>query len=164
MIRNLLDLPLSSTALRHTYLRVLYPLLAHTQLKHPPHYKREELLRLLSMMTSDGGMTHFGAVDETTKRLVARCVKVKWLKEDAEASNGGPGNEMVAKKLLGVELPSAMASSLSMVEVAAQKEKPGVQTPSRKDGLLPATSTENGTDNGQAAGEGKSPFDVEGEA
>ncbi|KAG7009038.1 cell surface mannoprotein [Physcia stellaris] len=155
MIRNLLDLPLSSTSLRHTYLRVLYPLLAHTQLKHPPHYKRDEILRLLSMMTSDGGTTHFGAVDETTKRLVARCVKVKWLQEDAEAGNGGPGNELVAKKLLGVELPSAMASALSVVEVAAHKEKPGVQTPSRRDGLLPATSTENGTANGQAAGRGR---------
>ena len=166
MIRNLLDLPLSATALRHTYLRVLYPLLAHTQLKHPPHYKRDELLRLLSMMTSDGGMTHFGTVDETTKRLVARCVKVNWLSEDVEAASG---NETVAKKLLGVELPSAMASSLSVVEVAAHKEKPGVQTPSRredsmreeKDGLL--STTANGNDN-DGLGTEKSPFEVEGEA
>ncbi|KAL8797546.1 MAG: hypothetical protein Q9195_000363 [Heterodermia aff. obscurata] len=168
MIRNLLDLPLSATALRHTYLRVLYPLLAHTQLKHPPHYKRDELLRLLSMMTSDGGsMTHFGAVDETTKRLVARCVKVKWLAEDIEAAMSG--NETVAKKLLGVELPGAMASSLSVVEVAAHKEKPGVQTPSRredsmkeeKDGLLLSPTT---AANGNELGAEKSPFEVEGEA
>ena len=130
MIRNLLDLPLSATALRHTYLRVLYPLIAHTQLKHPPHYKRDELLRLLSMMASDGGMTHFGAVDETTKRLVARCVKVKWLQEDEEANESETGH--VAKKFLGVDLPSAMTSSVSVIEVAAHKEKPGVKTPSRK--------------------------------
>lgn len=158
MIRNLLDLPPSSTALRHTYLRVLYPLLAHTQLKHPPHYKRDEILRLLSMMTSDGGMTHFGAVDETTKRLVARCAKVKWLRED----------EVAAGKFLGVEMPGAMASSVSVVEVAAHTEKPGVQTPSRKEdsmreewgggnGLLPSART--------AVGEvRRSPSEVEGEA
>ena len=32
LVRNLLDLPEDSSALRHTYLRVLYPLLEHTQL------------------------------------------------------------------------------------------------------------------------------------
>ena len=122
-------------------------------------------------------MTHFGAVDETTKRLVARCVKVKWLEEQVEAA--ASGNETVAKKLLGVELPGAMASSLSVVEVAAHKEKPGVQTPSRredsmregKEGLLSAptttttttTRTANGNDNDSRGAE-KSPFEVEGEA
>ena len=112
-------------------------------------------------------MTHFGAVDETTKRLVARCVKVDWLREDVETASG---KETVAKKLLGVELPGAMASSLSVVEVAAHKEKPGVQTPSRredsmreeKDGLLSTTS--NGNDNNDGLGAEKSPFEVEGEA
>ena len=130
MIRNLLDLPLSSTPLRHTYLRVLYPLLAHTQLRDPPHYKREEILRLLNMMTSTGRAgSHFGDVDETTTRLVARCAKVPWLKEDQDEEAPIP-SALAAKKLLGVEQPSAMASALSVVEVAAHMEKPGVQTPS----------------------------------
>src|SRR5687768_8132744 len=40
IIRNLMDLPYEKVSLRHTYLRVMYPLLAHTQLSHPPHYKR----------------------------------------------------------------------------------------------------------------------------
>ena len=114
-------------------------------------------------------MTHFGAVDETTKRLVARCVKVKWLEEQVESS-AASGNETVAKKLLGVELPGAMASSLSVVEVAAHKEKPGVQTPSRredsmregKEGLLSAPPA-NGNDN-ESQGAEKSPFEVEDEA
>ncbi|KAI4165124.1 MAG: hypothetical protein LQ342_001401 [Letrouitia transgressa] len=138
MIRNLLDLPFSATALRHTYLRVLYPLLAHTQLKHPPHYKRDELLRLLTMMTSTGGAMehHFGAVDETTKRLVGRCVGVPWLREEVEGEEegSGSGSEQQAKKkkkkLLDVALAAGMASALSVVEVTTQKEKPGVQTPS----------------------------------
>ena len=111
-------------------------------------------------------MTHFGAVDETTKRLVARCVKVKWLAEDVEAAAVASGNETVAKKLLGVELPGAMASTLSVVEVAAHKEKPGVQTPSRredsmregKDGLQLSTTAKDGL------GAEKSPFEAEGEA
>lgn len=129
MIRNLLDLPLNATALRHTYLRVLYPLLAHTQLKHPEnHYKREELLKALFMMAGGGaGLTHFGAQDETTKRLGARCAQVPWL--------AGPDEEAqkdVTRRLsvIGIN-PKAAESSLSVVEVASHKAKPGEQTPSR---------------------------------
>lgn len=130
ILRNLLDLPPSSSALRHTYLRVLYPLLSHTQLKHPPHYKREELLGLLAMM-SGGAIGHFGAVDETTKRLVARCAKVSWLSEQASDSEGtSPVATKAKQRLLGVNLPGDMESSLSVVEVAAQKSKRGVKTPS----------------------------------
>ncbi len=90
LIRNLLDLPEEAIALRHTYLRVLYPLLAHTQLRLPPHYKRDELRRLLNILgrgqVSDGSETeqekilHFEEVDETTRRLVARCATVNWLR------------------------------------------------------------------------------------
>ncbi len=193
MIRNLLDLPLTSMPLRHTYLRVLYPLLAHTQLKYPPHYKRDEILRLLNMMTSTGRAgSHFGDVDETTTRLVARCVKVPWLKEEKQHEDGEPPGTpsgLVAKKLLGVEQPTAMASALSVVEVAAHMEKPGVQTPSlRRDSLgndghagISQVQAQSGAAADQSAGNGvtlrlnveavgagpaaeKSPFDVEGEA
>lgn len=181
MIRNLLDLPLTSNPLRHTYLRVLYPLLAHTQLKYTPHYKRDELLRLLNMMTSAGSAgSHFGAVDETTARLVARCAKVPWLKEDGESIP----STLVAKNLLSVEQPSAMASALSVVEVAAHMEKPGVQTPSlRRDSHGDGHSHRQEQQAAQSAadqsvGDGvtlrlndevleaaeKSPFDVEGES
>ena len=39
----------------------------------------------------------------------------------------------VARKLLGISLsPSQSASSISVVDIAAVMEKPGVQTPSRK--------------------------------
>ncbi|KAL8909320.1 MAG: hypothetical protein Q9207_000330 [Kuettlingeria erythrocarpa] len=134
--RNLLDLPLSATALRHTYLRVLYPLLAHTQLKNPPHYKRDELSRLLAMMTATGGATegHFGAVDETTKRLVGRCVRVGWLsgnEADRDRNGEGAGEGKVGRKSLGVGMPRGMTSSLSVVEVTTQRERPGVLTGSR---------------------------------
>ncbi|KAF9888363.1 hypothetical protein FE257_008796 [Aspergillus nanangensis] len=91
LIRNLLDLPEEASALRHTYLRVLYPLLAHTQLKAPPHYKRDELRRMLNAMVrgrlsdSDADtekiILHFDEVDETTRRLVLRCATVDWIQE-----------------------------------------------------------------------------------
>ncbi|KAI9755836.1 MAG: threonyl-tRNA synthetase [Chaenotheca gracillima] len=127
MIRNLLDLPDDTPSLRHTYLRVLYPLLSHTQLRQPPHYKREEILRLLDMLARSRS-AHFAPIDETTIRLVGRCAKVPWL------LGGQDGTISPAKRSLGISLGAAAAeSSLSVVEVAALKERPGVMTKSRKD-------------------------------
>lgn len=78
IIRNLLDLPNESASLRHTYLRVLYPLLAHTQLKQPPQYKRGEILSVLAILSGSGN-AHFAPADETTLRLVDRVANVSWL-------------------------------------------------------------------------------------
>ncbi|RKF63175.1 Protein dip1 [Erysiphe neolycopersici] len=78
IIRNLLDLPSESKSLRHTYLRVLHPLLAHTQLNQPPYYKREEIMNVLNSLIIPRN-THWEPVDETTKRLVERVTNVSWL-------------------------------------------------------------------------------------
>lgn len=80
IIRNLLDLPDESASLRHTYLRVFYPLLAHTQLNQPPQYKRDEILRVLAILSGSGN-AHFAPADETTLRLVSRVSNVAWLAE-----------------------------------------------------------------------------------
>jgi hypothetical protein len=126
IIRNLLDLPNELVSLRHTYLRVLYPLLAHTQLNQPPHYKRDEIVKVLSILGCSVN-AHWEPADETTVRLVERVAKVPWLREE-DISDGE-----VARKLLGISLsPTDTASSISVVDVAAVMEKPGVQTPSRK--------------------------------
>ncbi|KAI1105440.1 hypothetical protein F4804DRAFT_331347 [Jackrogersella minutella] len=128
IIRNLLDLPNELMALRHTYLRVLYPLLAHTQLSQPPHYKKDEVQKLLRILVNSGN-THFAPVDETTMRLVDRVAKVKWLYEDGVGAGAGE----VARKFLGISLShSDSASNVSVVDVAAVMERPGVQTPSRR--------------------------------
>ncbi|KAJ5972061.1 uncharacterized protein N7479_001979 [Penicillium vulpinum] len=208
LIRNLLDLPEEASALRHTYLRVLYPLLAHTQLRNPPHYKREGLQRLLNILVrgqiSYGSdpehekILHFEEVDETTRRLVARCATVDWLRNpeqpdaaetqetptqvtattietvldqnvqhespididvpidvhrtlsqastiasspdttsptrmDSRSSSNTTGSQKHSlAHRLGMDLEPASASSLSVQAVAAQHEKPGIITPSRK--------------------------------
>ena len=75
IIRNLLDLPNELVSLRHTYLRVLYPLLAHTQLNQPPHYKRDEIVKTLSILGGSAN-AHWEPADETTLRLVERVAKV----------------------------------------------------------------------------------------
>ncbi|KAE8136751.1 hypothetical protein BDV38DRAFT_249077 [Aspergillus pseudotamarii] len=197
LIRNLLDLPEEASALRHTYLRVLYPLLAHTQLKTPPHYKQEELRRMLSILVrgqlssneiDQEKIMHFDEVDETTRRLVVRCATVDWLRDEepdaqvpknpeetitscptipdgshSEAGIGTPLEPTISQPIsptstvesspvslsptyldespktevlnqaqrLGMHLEPASSSSLSVQEVAAQHEKPGVLTPSR---------------------------------
>lgn len=186
LIRNLLDLPEDASALRHTYLRVLYPLLAHTQLRYPPQYKREEIRKLLAVLRrgqvsevdagspTNANWQHFEEVDETTARLVQRCQKVPWLtdvdeetitqtesptSEDRSSAptsptssirvgqsppavpaprkltkrNSSKGSGLSIAPYLVPQLESARASSWSILEVAAQREKPGVITPSRKD-------------------------------
>ncbi|KAM0322415.1 hypothetical protein ACHAQA_009482 [Verticillium albo-atrum] len=127
IIRNLMDLPDEKASLRHTYLRVLYPLLAHTQLSHPPHYKRDEVHKVLRILGGFGN-SHFAPADETTVRLVDRVSKVKWL-----VGSDSSGEAEVARKFLGISLSqSQAASNISVVDVAAVMEKPGVKTPSRK--------------------------------
>ena len=173
MIRNLLDLPQNAIALRHIYLRVLYPLLAHTQLREEGnHYKQDQLQRLLR---SVGGSWHFGEVDETTARLVERCWRVEWLKDGAPGvtmpqvtespvtldsedqssiSNGDlsgsqdlaiSGMGVTAQRLLALpQQPSAMKSNTSVLEVAKQKEKPGVRAPSLQSEAAAAAAAAGG--------------------
>lgn len=184
LIRNLLDLPEDSSALRHTYLRVLYPLLSHTQLRHPPQYKRDEIRKLLYILARDQKTQiseettleqhwgHFGELDDTTKRLVRRCQSVPWLRDpdddempetesptDEKSSTSSPtspskshppavpaprkltkrnsskGSALSIGAFLTPQLEAARHSSISMAEIAAHREKPGIITPSRNPSL-----------------------------
>lgn len=62
-----------------------------------------------------------------------------WLRQEEEETETGRqdvAKRMLGADLLGMELGKARESTLSVMEVAAHKEKPGVQTPSReKDGV-----------------------------
>jgi len=126
IIRNLLDLPSEANMLRHTYLRVLAPLLSHTQLSNPPHYKRDQILSLLDILRGTGSV-HFMPPEPTTLRLLERVAKTPWLVEDEpESPDMSP---------VGSLTHSQTGSSVSVV--ANVSEKPGVKTPSRKSGLGP---------------------------
>ncbi|KAK0882501.1 pre-rRNA processing [Friedmanniomyces endolithicus] len=153
VIRNLLDLDPSvgkmdeerdgQKALRHTYLRVLCPLLRNTQLaREGNNYKREEVRKLLHLLVNRSA-AHFAPVDETVIRLVIRCKQIEWLKQDGDEHDEelerklaefAPKESDVAKKLMGMSLDDAGVSSLSVVEVAAKvtKEKPTVPAPRRR--------------------------------
>ncbi|OCL14078.1 hypothetical protein AOQ84DRAFT_331674 [Glonium stellatum] len=160
ILRNLLDLPLDSApaaALRHTYLRVLHPLLANSQIRRPPYYKRDEILKMLHLLTASG--THFAPVDATTARLAKRCMSVTWLQQiesepeahsrssshsDADGGTNSPqtpnssqenaiknGQRELARRMMGMTVKEGVESANSISEVASHMEKPGVQTPSR---------------------------------
>ncbi|KAK0648798.1 hypothetical protein B0T16DRAFT_408844 [Cercophora newfieldiana] len=130
IIRNLLDLPSEMNVLRHTYLRVLAPLLAHTQLSQPPHYKRDQILSLLDCLRGSGN-AHFTPPDPTTLRLIERVGKTPWLTEDDDEPQ-----RLSPKSPLGSLSLSQSGSAVSII--ANVSEKPGVQTPSRKaDGGAP---------------------------
>jgi hypothetical protein len=151
ILRNLMDLPSDSpaaNALRHTYLRVLHPILTHSQISKPPHYKRNDIHQILNLLIASGN--HFAPVDETTKRLVHRCTDVPWLKPptitrtDTNETNGsdsgvqspvesavGDGQKELARRMLGMSVEGGEASATSVLEVASHTEKPGVLTPSR---------------------------------
>lgn len=183
IIRNLLDLDpgygdFSSAgdgtekggqkALRHTYLRVLCPLLKNTQLaREGNNYKREEVRKLLYLLVNRSS-AHFAPVDETVIRLVIRCRQIEWVREDGDEHNEeiekklaevAPKDGEVAKKLLGMSLESAGESSLSVVEMSAKvtKEKPSVPAPRRRKKKKLAAASANGESNGAFDAELKVP-------
>jgi hypothetical protein len=153
ILRNLLDLPADDIgsspatddssspnatkkqnpiqALRHTYLRVLHPLLANSQLRLPNMgYKRAEICAVLQVLGGrDGGVSfHFDPADDTTVRLVERCRAVEWIEDpevQAQADGDiGPagqqsGHSGVARRALGMSVDDAGGSALSVVAVAA---------------------------------------------
>ena len=63
--------------MRHTYLRVLHPLLTKTQLREVP-YKRPQLLVLLESLTSNSRVRE---VNPTTRRLAERCLGGEWCQQ-----------------------------------------------------------------------------------
>ncbi|GAA5940481.1 Ldb17p [Sporobolomyces koalae] len=73
-IRELHDLGEESEGLKHTYLRVLHPLMTNTQLRHHP-YKRPELRKILETLIRP---SLYREVDATTRRLVERNLRGTW--------------------------------------------------------------------------------------
>ena len=71
--------------MRHTYLRVLHPLLTRTQLRSIP-YKRPQIVRTLESLISHN---NFREVDGTTRRLVERCLSGDWCVQLRHMSSPG---------------------------------------------------------------------------
>ena len=153
-------------ALRHTYLRVLYPLLKNTQLgQEGNNYKREEVRRLFHLLVTRSS-AHFAPVDETVIRLVIRCKQIDWIREEGDEQDPeiekklaevAPKETDVAKKMLGMSIDEGGESSLSVHEVSAKvtKERPSVPAPRRT--RRKKTKEANGDTNGSQGTELKVP-------
>lgn len=76
-IRELCNLSLEEERLRHTYLRVLHPLLQNTELSRES-YKRDEIVGVLEDMSENASKSVVD-ISETTQRLAFRCLFVEWL-------------------------------------------------------------------------------------
>ncbi|SCZ88200.1 BZ3500_MvSof-1268-A1-R1_Chr10-2g02876 [Microbotryum saponariae] len=132
-IRELCDLDEESEGLKHTYLRVLHPLLSNTQLRHHP-YKRPQLLRVLLSLISNSS---YREIDPTTRRLVERNLRGSWcdgLEQDRdrlglEASHSPHGRAARIARFQQLDdarsgLSTANSSSIS-VDAIARAEQAG---------------------------------------
>ncbi|GAA5888751.1 hypothetical protein JCM5296_000091 [Sporobolomyces johnsonii] len=102
-IRELCDLGEESEGLKHTYLRVLHPLLTNTQLRVHP-YKRPQLFRVLESLIAPSS---YRDVDPTTRRLVERNLRGSWC-ACLRASEAGLGSGNTGSTL-SVEAVAAAA-------------------------------------------------------
>ena len=96
---------LTHLQLRHTYLRVLHPLLTKTQLRQVP-YKRPQIVRTLESLVEHPEIRDVSA---TTRRLVERCLSGEWCVQLRKGAAGklaiadldrtsSPSNDQVAKQ------------------------------------------------------------------
>ena len=103
--------------LRHTYLRVLHPLLTKTQLRSLP-YKRTQIVRALESLIANQEIRE---VTSTTKRLVERCLNGEWCVQHRTSAAGGR---------VSAELGMRRTASPSGDRVAAQSLTPTLSVPS----------------------------------
>ncbi|KAI3613139.1 hypothetical protein WG66_001388 [Moniliophthora roreri] len=136
-LREIVDLDEDSESLRHTYLRVLHPLLTKTQLRDVP-YKRPQILYALESLggirDARSGYSGGRDVNPTTKRLVERCLGGEWcvqLKRVNAANDDDASSESSqARSHLGLpssaDLDSKKAKGLkSSKSMEFQKHKNG---------------------------------------
>jgi hypothetical protein len=116
---------LDNLQLRHTYLRVLHPLLTRTQLRSLP-YKRTQIVRALESLIANQEIRE---VSSTTKRLVERCLHGEWCIHHRTSSGGGR---------VSAEHGMQRSASPSGDRVAAQSltPKPNVPAPQNADPSL----------------------------
>ncbi|KAJ7918154.1 hypothetical protein B0H13DRAFT_2438153 [Mycena leptocephala] len=107
-LRELADLDDESESLRHTYLRVLHPLLTKTQLRDIP-YKRPQIVFALESLTGNSGIRD---VSSTTRRLVERC-----LSGDCPVRPADPMSDDDTRRGSGSSEASARTHSMAMPSI-----------------------------------------------
>ncbi|KAF8452541.1 hypothetical protein L210DRAFT_3518904 [Boletus edulis BED1] len=140
-LRELVDLDDESESLRHTYLRVLHPLLTKTQLRDIP-YKRPQIVMALESLIQNANIRD---INPTTKRLVERCLSGEWCVQlrkssfdkdafDSQGSfrQGSPSHDILAS--------TTQTGLQSRVGASTGSEKPHGTKPKH---IWPSRSIEN---------------------
>lgn len=122
-LRELVDLDEESESLRHTYLRVMHPLLTKTQMRDVP-YKRPQIVLALESLIQNGNIRD---INPTTKRLVERCLGGEWcvqlrrtshekeaLKRQGDFRHSSPSHDIIASTTQ--DTVSSRASTSPVVE------------------------------------------------
>ncbi|KAI9464087.1 hypothetical protein BJY52DRAFT_886198 [Lactarius psammicola] len=143
-LREIVDLDEESESLRHTYLRVLHPLLTKTQLRSLP-YKRPHIVRALESLV---GHQEIREVNSTTKRLVDRCLSGEWCVQHrtphnvarVSAESGiqrteSPSSDRVAAQSLTPKLPSSPAPSIADPSISRRRSIKGSRSAENLRGL-----------------------------
>lgn len=96
--------------LRHTYLRVLHPLLTKTQLRTMP-YKRPQIVRTLESLIEHEDIRD---VSPTTKRLVLRCLSGDWCVQLRQSNGHKVKNLVTERRKDSWDLQSVSSASSSI--------------------------------------------------
>ncbi|KAL5514679.1 hypothetical protein ACEPAG_1995 [Sanghuangporus baumii] len=122
-LRELVDLDEDSESLRHTYLRVLHPLLTRTQLRSVP-YKRPQIVHTLESLISPSNIRE---VNPTTKRLVERCLSGDW-----------------CVQLRRIASPASDSSTTGFSDISIRVDSPGSEgiSSTSKTDYIPTSSPE----------------------
>lgn len=107
--------------LRHTYLRVLHPLLTKTQLRDVP-YKRPQIVYSLEALV---GNSLVRDVSHTTKRLVERCLSGEWCVQLKSHRDSVVSAENSRRESSGSEISTAISPLSTSSMTAAQAEGSG---------------------------------------
>lgn len=123
-------LDLIGVQLRHSYLRVLHPLLTKTQLKDYP-YKRSQILYTLESLV---GRSKIRDINPTTKRLVERCLTGDWCvqlqsRRDEENASQASNNSDTSPKTVSSELhiPASIKLERSNSKIKTPKSSRSVE-------------------------------------
>ncbi|KAG9082435.1 hypothetical protein FS749_006846 [Ceratobasidium sp. UAMH 11750] len=141
-IRELTNLPEESESLRHTYLRVLHPLVTNTQLKVNP-YKRPELRQTLISLISHSNIRD---VNPTTRRLVERCLSAEWCKALGSLDSMlGPGGRSISAKASSADLLAGLTVGPDHVLHRSASAEPVIRSLDRLKLAEPGPGSTNGS-------------------
>lgn len=124
-LRELVDLDEDgeNESLRHTFLRVLHPLLTKTQLKNVP-YKRPQIVRTLESLIENADIRD---VNPTTKRLVERCLSGEWCVQFRKNSGEGKAKLRLGYLNVGVDYRVASPSNDNVAAATTSSQSASIQ-------------------------------------